>query len=41
MTGSENGVGKETVKGLVQRGCRVIMASDDLKEACEAKGLSI
>lgn len=39
VTGCNGGIGKETVKDLARRGCRVIMACRNMKEAHKAKGL--
>lgn len=40
VTGSNSGIGKETVKELAKRGCRVIMACRNMTEAHKVKGLS-
>uniref|UniRef100_A0A336MIS2 CSON015388 protein n=1 Tax=Culicoides sonorensis TaxID=179676 RepID=A0A336MIS2_CULSO len=37
VTGSNSGIGKETVRDLARRGCRVIMACRNMKEAHKVK----
>jgi NAD(P)-dependent dehydrogenase (short-subunit alcohol dehydrogenase family) len=41
ITGANAGIGKETVRDLAKRGCRIIMACRNLELANAARGLKI